>query len=97
SKRDWSSDVCSSDLVLGEWLRTWLFTGFPWLLLGSSQVDSPLAAWAPIGGVYLLSLIVVLSGTLGVEFLRRRWWTAFPVAVVWRSEERRVGERGGLG
>ena len=69
--------------VLGEWLRTWLFTGFPWLLLGSSQVDSPLAGWAPIGGVYLLSLIVVLSGTLGVEFLRHRWWTAFPVAVVW--------------
>ncbi|NLC21089.1 MAG: apolipoprotein N-acyltransferase, partial [Halomonadaceae bacterium] len=69
--------------VLGEWLRTWLFTGFPWLLLGSSQVDSPLAAWAPIGGVYLLSLIVVLTGTLGVEFLRRHWWSAFPIAVVW--------------
>ncbi|KAA0012525.1 apolipoprotein N-acyltransferase [Billgrantia pellis] len=69
--------------VLGEWLRTWLFTGFPWLLLGSAHVDSPLAAWAPIGGVYALSLIIVLSGTLGVEFLRRRWWTAAPVAALW--------------
>ncbi|MFQ3787714.1 apolipoprotein N-acyltransferase [Halomonas sp. A29] len=69
--------------VLGEWLRTWLFTGFPWLLLGSSHVDSPLAPWAPIGGVYLLSLITALTGTLGAEFLRRRWWAAIPIAAMW--------------
>ena len=69
--------------VLSEWLRTWLFTGFPWLLLGTSQVDSPLAAWAPVGGVYLLSLITALTGTLGVELLRRRWWAAAPIAVLW--------------
>ncbi|MFC2992708.1 apolipoprotein N-acyltransferase [Halomonas tibetensis] len=69
--------------VLGEWLRTWLFTGFPWLLLGSAHVDSPLAPWAPIGGVYLLSLITALTGTLLVEFLARRWWTTAPVAALW--------------
>ncbi|MGM0983573.1 MAG: apolipoprotein N-acyltransferase [Pseudomonadota bacterium] len=69
--------------VLGEWLRTWLFTGFPWLLLGSGQVDSPLAAWAPVGGVYLLSMITALTGSLGVEFLRRRWWAIAPVTVLW--------------
>ncbi len=69
--------------VFSEWLRTWLFTGFPWLLLGSSQVDSPLAAWAPVGGVYLPSLITALTGTLGVELLRRRWWAAAPIAVLW--------------
>lgn len=69
--------------VLGEWLRTWLFTGFPWLLLGTSQVDSPLAPWAPVGGVYLLSLITALTGSLGVELLRRRWWAALPIAALW--------------
>jgi apolipoprotein N-acyltransferase len=69
--------------VLGEWLRTWLFTGFPWLLLGSAHVDSPLASWAPIGGVYLLSLITALTGTLLVEFLARRWWAVAPVAALW--------------
>ncbi len=69
--------------VLGEWLRTWLFTGFPWLLLGSAHVDSPLAPWAPIGGVYLLSLITALTGTLLVETLARRWWAAAPVAALW--------------
>ncbi|QFT85929.1 Apolipoprotein N-acyltransferase [Halomonas sp. THAF12] len=69
--------------VLGEALRTWLFTGFPWLLLGSGQVDSPLAPWAPVGGVYWLSLIVALSGALGVSLLRRRWWAALPLAMLW--------------
>ena len=59
--------------VVSEWLRTWLLTGFPWLLLGTSQIDSPLAPWAPVGGVYLLSLMTALTGTLGVEVLRRRW------------------------
>ena len=69
--------------VLSEWLRTWLFTGFPWLLLGTSQVESPLAAWAPIGGVYLLSLITALTGTLSIELLRHRWWAAALVAAIW--------------
>ena len=50
--------------VLGEWIRGWLFTGFPWLALGYSQVDSPLAGLAPVVGVYGVSLAVALSGGL---------------------------------
>ncbi|WP_447043670.1 apolipoprotein N-acyltransferase [Vreelandella sp. H-I2] len=70
--------------VLGEVLRTYLFTGFPWLLLGSGYVDSPLAAWAPVGGVYLLSLLVALSGTFAAELLfRRQWWAIAPLAAIW--------------
>jgi apolipoprotein N-acyltransferase len=51
--------------TLMEWLRSWLLTGFPWLNLGYSQIDSPLAGIAPVLGVYGVSFAVVLSaGTL---------------------------------
>ena len=48
--------------VLGEWLRSWLFTGFPWLYIGYAHVDTWLAGWAPVIGVYGLSLITIVSG-----------------------------------
>jgi apolipoprotein N-acyltransferase len=50
--------------VLFEWLRGWLFTGFPWLNLGYTQIDGPLAGYAPVAGVYGLSLLTALSGGL---------------------------------
>lgn len=52
--------------TLLEWTRGWIFTGFPWLAVGYSQVpDSPLAGYAPILGVYGVSFLVALSaGTL---------------------------------
>nr|WP_298372223.1 apolipoprotein N-acyltransferase [uncultured Halomonas sp.] len=69
--------------VLMEVLRTYLFTGFPWLLLGSAHVGSPLSPLAPLGGVYLLSLVTALTGTLITEFLKRRWWALAPLTMLW--------------
>lgn len=57
--------VMPGSWVLVEWVRSWLFTGFPWLSLGYGQVDGPLAAWAPLAGVHGVSLIVaLLAGAL---------------------------------
>lgn len=62
--------------VLVEWLRSLLFTGFPWLLLGYSQIHSPLKGYAPIFSVYGVSLaVLVSSGLLFVaynEFFKRQ-------------------------
>jgi len=47
--------------VLAEWVRSWLFTGFPWVNIGYSQLDSPLAGLAPVAGVYAVSWATAVS------------------------------------
>lgn len=50
--------------ALGEWFRGWFLTGFPWLSLGYSQIDAPLGGYAPLLGVYGVSLLCALSAGL---------------------------------
>lgn len=51
--------------VLFEWLRSWLFTGFPWLYIGYALLGTPLSGYAPIAGVYGVSFAGALtSGSL---------------------------------
>ncbi|MFM8479910.1 MAG: apolipoprotein N-acyltransferase [Gammaproteobacteria bacterium] len=55
--------------VLLEWIRGWFLSGFGWLSLGYSQTGTWLAGWAPLGGVYTLSLLLALmAGALAF------WW-----------------------
>jgi len=50
--------------VLVEWLRGTIFTGFPWLAFGYAHSGSPLAGYAPLLGVYGVSLVAAASAGL---------------------------------
>jgi apolipoprotein N-acyltransferase len=54
--------ACAGAFVLCEWLRGFVFTGFPWLAMGYAEIPAtgplPLAGYAPVGGVFLVSLAV---------------------------------------
>ncbi len=56
--------------VIWEWVRATAFTGFPWLLIGYTQMSTPLKGFAPIIGVYGVSLIVAFIGGCLVLLLR---------------------------
>ncbi len=57
---------------LSDWVRSWIFTGFPWLTLGYSQVPhSPLAGYMPIIGVYGVSVITAFMAAIIACWLAR--------------------------
>jgi apolipoprotein N-acyltransferase len=43
-----------------EFLRGYILTGFAWLQLGYSQLDSPLRAYFPIGGIDCVTLLLTI-------------------------------------
>lgn len=57
---------------LSEFLRARLFTGFPWLLIGTSQIDAPLHALFPIVGIYGISLLLIFACTLLAEAIKEQ-------------------------
>ena len=70
--------------VLSEWGRGTLFTGFTWLQTGYSQVDTPLAGWAPLAGVYAMNWALALTAGVLVWLVarpRRRWWQAMIIGL----------------
>lgn len=56
--------------AITDWIRGWIFTGFPWLSLGYSQIaDSPLSGYVPVLGVYGVSFLTMLCASLIVELI----------------------------
>jgi apolipoprotein N-acyltransferase len=72
--------------TLFEWIRGWMFTGFPWLSLGYAQAaDGPLAGFAPLVGVYGVSLLTVMASGLivlaGFALAARRFSSALVLGI----------------
>lgn len=72
--------------TLTEWVRGWIFTGFPWLSIGYAQVPAGwLAGFGPVFGVYGLSWLSLFAAGTAVWLAQRAWmprlW-AVPLALL---------------
>ena len=81
-RRRWSLPLTTFVLLVlpvtwgvSEWMRGWVFTGFPWSVSGYAHVDAPLAGYAPLIGVYGIGVVVALcAGCLVMLTQRKRPW-----------------------
>ncbi|WP_375055604.1 apolipoprotein N-acyltransferase [Zobellella sp. DQSA1] len=74
-------------LVVADWLRGWVLTGFPWLWFGYSQLEGPLAGLAPILGVQGISWLLSFSAGAFWLLLRRNrvWWPGLVALALWAT------------
>jgi apolipoprotein N-acyltransferase len=71
--------LLAASWVLMEFLRGYIFTGFPWMGLAESQVNGPFAPIAPLfGGLACTFLVIAISW----EFLHLKKRIAFSGAVI---------------
>lgn len=76
-----------------EWLQGYVMTGFAWMQLGYTQIDSPLSGYAPLLGNHAVGgAVAVSAGALALLARQRRQLCisylvslAIPVMVLWSS------------
>ena len=79
--------------TLIEWLRGIIFTGFPWLSLGYSQIpDSPLAGYVSITGIHGVTFLILLTITITLRifnkiYCRESMWLGLFLILIWVSGE----------
>jgi apolipoprotein N-acyltransferase len=71
--------VLAGAWIVTEWLRGWVFTGYPWppvglMLLGGWKTPG-LAAVLPWMGTYALSGLAIVLAAASIETARRRHWS----------------------
>lgn len=72
--------------ALFEWLQGWVMTGFSWMQIGYSQIDWPLAGYAPLlGSLGVGWLVFVSAGAIVLAVTRLMKWPAalFIMFVIW--------------
>jgi apolipoprotein N-acyltransferase len=58
---------------VSEWMRGWVFTGFPWAASGYAHIAAPLGGYAPLVGVYGIGVLAALcAGSLVMLTQRAR-------------------------
>ena len=73
--------VLPSTWTLSEWLRDWIFTGFPWLAVGYAHGGGPLSGFAPVLGVFGVGwLAAIIAGSLALLVSTRRPFVP-PIAI----------------
>jgi apolipoprotein N-acyltransferase len=70
--------------MLLEWPLSWFLTGFPWLAFGYTAIDAPLSGYAPVGGVYAVTLATAVAAGLAwcVALGRSRWTAAAALGIL---------------
>jgi apolipoprotein N-acyltransferase len=78
-RRRWSLPVSAFLLLVlpilwgvSEWMRGWVFTGFPWAASGYAHDGAPLAGFAPVVGVYGIGVLVAMCAGCLVMLTQRR-------------------------
>ena len=79
--------------VFSEWVRSWFFSGFTWMDIGYSQIDTPLKGYAPLMSVYSLSLAALVTSTLLVyavqhyrqNHFRRMYYELLSIFLIWMT------------
>ncbi|NLD15017.1 MAG: apolipoprotein N-acyltransferase [Gammaproteobacteria bacterium] len=87
-RRLWEAPAFAAFWVASDAFRGWFLTGFPWLYAGYSQLDGPLAGLAPLGGVWLASFVLALSGPLLLQLgycRAQRLQRAALLAAIWAA------------
>lgn len=70
--------------VIFEWLRQWVLNGFPWLYAGNAFNNTVINGYAPIFGVYGISLVVVITALLPIFIKRYIVWLPAPlIFILW--------------
>ena len=82
-RRRWSLPVPAFLLLVlpvcwgvSEWMRGWLFTGFPWASSGYAHNGAPLSGYAPVVGVYGVGVLVALCAACLTMLTQRARWPA---------------------
>lgn len=68
--------------VFFEWIKTWIFTGFPWLFAGYAFTTYGLDEYAPLLGIFGVSFVVIVIASALTEVLfGKRFWL-IPIALL---------------